>query len=231
MIKKRLEPLGVGTYSVPEAARLSGVSSGSIRRWLRGYTFESERGRRSSAPIWRSELGAERGELELGFRDLVELRAIRAFLNDGVTWPVLRRAHERAVQMVGHPHPFSSRTFSTDGRRIFAELVTEKSEPLPTDVITGQAYFEKILRPLLRQIEFDEHALPERWWPMGSSRRVVIDPRRSFGQPIVAREGVPTRALAAAIEAGDSRATVARWFEVSLRSLTDAVAFEQQLAA
>ena len=32
-------PLGIGYYTVPEAARLLGIRRLSIRRWLGGYTF------------------------------------------------------------------------------------------------------------------------------------------------------------------------------------------------
>jgi hypothetical protein len=35
--------LNNGIYTVPEAARLTGVSTGRIRRWLRGYRYTSRK--------------------------------------------------------------------------------------------------------------------------------------------------------------------------------------------
>jgi len=70
-----------------------------------------------------------------------------------------------------------------------------------------------------------------RWWPLGMRRRVVIDPRRAFGQPIVAKEGVPTAILAGAVQLEQSVAEVADWYEVDPRSVRDAVEFEEKLAA
>jgi len=45
--------LGLGVYSVPEAARLTGVSSRRIRRWLQGYSYSSGGAARASRPLWR----------------------------------------------------------------------------------------------------------------------------------------------------------------------------------
>src|SRR6266404_3828839 len=44
--------IGVGLYTVPEASRLSRVSTGRIRRWLRGYSFTTPSGRHLSPPVF-----------------------------------------------------------------------------------------------------------------------------------------------------------------------------------
>jgi uncharacterized protein (DUF433 family) len=49
---------------------------------------------------------------------------------------------------------------------------------------------------------------------------------RSFGQPIVSREGVPTSILAQAFEIEQSVEVVADWYEVDPVSVQDAIAFE-----
>jgi uncharacterized protein (DUF433 family) len=66
---------------------------------------------------------------------------------------------------------------------------------------------------------------------MERSGIVVLDPRRSFGQPIVNDEGVSTRVLAGAVQAEQSIERVAEWFEVKPASVRAAVDFENQLAA
>lgn len=49
--------LGTGIYTSPEAPRLVGVSSGRIRRWMRGYTFGVKYGTSHSPPVWRGQIG------------------------------------------------------------------------------------------------------------------------------------------------------------------------------
>jgi uncharacterized protein (DUF433 family) len=69
-----------------------------------------------------------------------------------------------------------------------------------------------------------------RWWPLGRDHRVVLDPERSFGRPIITPESVPTAILARAFQAEGSIDSVARWYEVDPRSVLDAVEFEKKLA-
>ncbi|MGB0506396.1 MAG: hypothetical protein ACPGGK_09385 [Pikeienuella sp.] len=76
-----------------------------------------------------------------------------------------------------------------------------------------------------------ENGLARRWSPQNRKRSVVLDPLRSFGQPILQSSGVPTAALKASFDAeGDSK-IVARLFEVSRREVEDAIEFEERLAA
>jgi uncharacterized protein (DUF433 family) len=62
-------------------------------------------------------------------------------------------------------------------------------------------------------------------------RQVALDPRRSFGHPIIFREGIATNILARSAQANDSVEEVARWFQISPASVREAIDFEQALAA
>ena len=224
-------PIGIGTYTATEAARLAGMPASRVRRWLKGYEYVTTRGARRSQPsVWLGELPSIDGYLELGFRDLMELRAVNAFLEAGVSWSLVRKAHAKGEELVGHAFPFSTDRFCTDGNEVFA-MLREEDETGFANVLTGQGYFRKLLSPLIVQLDFGKDGLPLVWHPRGRTSRVVVDPERGFGRPIVSLEGVPTSVLAAAVWAGDSRATVRRWFRVSAESLRDALAFEKKLAA
>ncbi len=61
--------------------------------------------------------------------------------------------------------------------------------------------------------------------------RVVLDPQRAFGQPIVTKEGVPTTTLAEAIAVEGTVDRVARIYDVGPDSVRDAIRFEKTLAA
>jgi len=58
----------------------------------------------------------------------------------------------------------------------------------------------------------------------------VVDPARRFGQPVLTRQGVPTRTLARAYKAEGLYATVARWYAVDVRAVKAAVAFERRIS-
>lgn len=219
--------LGTGIYTVPEASRLVGVSCGRIRRWLRGYSFGVKAGTSHSPPVWGGQIAPSNGTLLLGFRDLLEMRFVDAFLRAGVTWPTLRRTHNRCSELLHSRHPFCTGHFKTDGCHILSSVRGE--EPI-FDVLSGQVYFEEFIRTALLGLEFSDNNLV-RWWPLGEEHQVVIDPCRSFGRPILPIEGVPTDTLAHAVAAGSSPCNVCAWFDVPRESLADALEFEHLIAA
>src|SRR6266545_3957230 len=99
--------LNTGIYTMAEAARLSRVSAGRIRRWLRGYKFRTRKREHHSKALWNGQLEPIDHSLALGFLDLIEIRFVDAFLKAGVSWAILRMAHDRGVE------PFGNREEST----------------------------------------------------------------------------------------------------------------------
>jgi uncharacterized protein (DUF433 family) len=226
--------IGVGVYTVPEASRLTGVPRARIRRWLRGYEFGRDNTRRRSAPVWRAQLAPIDRSVALGFLDLMEVRFVDAFLKAGLTLGTIRKAAKLASELVGQSHPFSTQKFRTDGRRVFAELRhRERGDKTLYDLERKQfGIYDFIVPSLLEGIEFDSEGQAARWYPdKVTAPRVVIDPNRQFGQPIVDLGGVQTSALADAFRAEGSIERVARWFELSVEAVEQAVKFELKLAA
>jgi uncharacterized protein (DUF433 family) len=223
--------LQIGIYTVAEASRLAGVSPQRIRRWVRGYEFKVKHGRHRSPAIWSTQLETIDHAVALGFLDLLEIRAVDAFIGTGVSWKDLRQLHQRAGRWLKSPHPFCTNRFATDGHTIFMELREKNHHVTLWDMRDVQRVFDKIIRPFLRNVDFDSARVPRRWWPRGKHRQVALDPRRSFGHPIIFREGIPTRVLARSVRANDSIEEVARWFQINPRSVHEAVDYEQALAA
>lgn len=222
--------LGLGIYSVPDAARLTGVSAGRIRRWLLGYRYRVGDETRASPPVWQPQLPEIEGALALSFRDLMEVRVIDSLRRHGVSWPSIRSAAERATRIYRTTHPFSTERFRTDGRSVFGYLAQRSRESALIDLASGALVFKNVVSPYLQDLDFGKSG-PERWWPMGRRSMVVVDPERSFGTPIVRREGVPTSVLANAVRVEESVDRVARWFSADRRSVVDAVRFEERFVA
>jgi uncharacterized protein (DUF433 family) len=221
--------LQTGIYTVPEASRLTRVTSSRIRRWVRGYDFKVKHGRHRSPAVWNTQLEQIDETVALGFLDLLEMRCVDAFVTAGVGWKTLRRVHEQAVQLVGHSHPFCTNQFATDGETIFLKERDESGDGAIWDMRDLQRVFAQIIRPFLKDIEFDGDNIPQRWWPRGKGQKVALDPRRSFGQPILFEEGVPTHTLMRSVVANGSPEVVARWFEISPSLVRKAVEFERSL--
>lgn len=225
------ELLGVGLYTLPEASRLSGVPSRSIRRWLLGYKYEDRSGAgRSMPPLWEGDMPSANHTTGLSFLDLMEVRMVHAFRAHKVSWRAIREAAAVACDMYSDKHPFTMKRFQTDGNRIFAEL-QEQGEVRFFDLNRKHYVLKTIVeRSLFEGIEF-EHEQAARWFPSWAGGKIVLDPKRSFGQPILSREGVPTEILAKAAQVEESAAVVAKWYDVPIPAVKAAVAFEKRLAA
>jgi uncharacterized protein (DUF433 family) len=224
------ELIGVGLYSISETARLTQIPYARIRRWVRGYQFKAGGGYRKSLPVVESQLKPIDHTAALTFLDLLEIRVVDEFLDRGVSWTTLRRAHSNAAQAFHTSHPFCTRRFKTDGREIFAEINAQAADPVLVALSESQRVFGAILEPYLEDVDFQKDQ-PLRWWPLGRTRGVVIDPTRNFGKPIVAKAGVPTVILAQAYDQEHSYKTVAAWYEVDERAVREAVQFERRPAA
>lgn len=214
---------GIGAYSLAEAGRLLGVSPTTIRRWLFGYSYEHHGPRTQQKPLWLPQYGLDQDEPLLGFRDLLEARIVRGLRELHIGLPTIRACLDFAREVVEDDHPFSTRRFKTDGRRLFLESHSGRM----IDLKVRQHVFRRIVEPSFVDLDFDADAA-SRWWLLPKRRTIVLDPARSFGQPIVADSGVPTLRLAQALEAEGSVDRVARLYELKLPLVRDALTFERK---
>lgn len=222
--------LGIGSYTVPEAARLLRIAPRNINRWLGGYTFANDGEQTAMPPLWSTQLPSHDDRLELGFRDLIELRFVAAFVKAGLGLKTIRNCLDFARHQVGDERPFSTREFQTDGRTIFLDSLKSSGETETLDLRTRQLVMKQVIERSFRDLDIENDSVA-RWRPYRNNASIVIDPTRAFGQPITARHGVPTIVLADAVKAEGSVARAARVFDVPLAVVRDAVGFEASLLA
>lgn len=110
-------------------------------------------------------------------------------------------------------HPLASRHLLTDGAEIFFRyLRTEHQNELVTLLNVsrgGQVVFDEVVERYLRRVDWASDDYAERLWPAGRDEGVVIDPRRGFGQPIIARRGIRVEDVVHRLAAGEPKAVVA----------------------
>ncbi len=202
-----------------QAARLVGVPSQTLRRWVVG----SPEGK-SALPTPASLIG---GEATLDFADLVSALFIRSFREHGVSLQHIRVAALRAAKDLDHERPFSLRNFTTDGRRIFRWF--DDTKGVLHDAGSGQQVIVPIFKPLLKKIRYGLGNQADRWYPLGEGKAVVIDPALSLGEPTV--RGIPTRVLYGPVQGGASAAEVAQWYGLKKAEVLAACQFERQMHA
>ena len=181
-------------YRVTDAARYSQVSSQVVTNWH--Y--------RSVATGSPTLPGRERGE-HLSYLELVEVAFVSVFRRLGVSLETIARTREYMRQTFSAEYPFTEYIFKTDGVRMlltWKELddIPELNEVIVADA-GGQLGWEKMMAERLAEFDY-EHDLALIWHVAGRQSPVRIDPRISFGAPMV--RGVPTWVLKGRWEAGET---------------------------
>jgi uncharacterized protein (DUF433 family) len=233
MSPEKYKYIGNGIYSIRDVAKFAKVSPRSVKRWLLGYKYRQHDEVMYSEPIIKSDYADINDIPMLSFADLVEISFIDAFRKLGVSWNVIKMSSQRAIEIIGYTHPFSTKRFHTDGKKILMEIADSEEEVKNTlmDLINDQYAIKKVLEPYLyKGLEFDND-IANRWWPLGKEKSVVLDPERNFGKPIVSKESVPTWVIYKSYLAEGSLKKVSFYYNVSFKSIKDSIEFEKNLAA
>ena len=221
---------GVGAYTPSEAAKLLHMSPAMLRRWLYGYSFKrGDSSERHQSPLWQAQYDFDEDEPILGFRDLIEARTVRMLRQIGLGMPTIRHCLATAREIAGDTHPFSTKKLKTDGNRLYMEIASIDGEKSVIDLKHRQHAFSKVIESTFLDLEFED-GVASRWWLNPKRQSLVVDPERSFGQPIAAISGIPTKRLAESVNAEGSARKVSRLFDVPLTVVNDAVKFEASLS-
>ncbi|MCD1266692.1 hypothetical protein B5M44_19070 [Shinella sumterensis] len=221
--------IGIGLYTPAEAGRLLHVAPAKISRWLRGHTLKG----REYPALWTPAVKLDDAERTiLGFRDLMEIRVADAFIRAGVSSIQVRAAIDYAREVLGEDYPLSAERFRTDGRSILLRVFEKDADGVERERLLNlfrrQYEFKEVIDPLLKTVDFDDRGSPRLWYPAGRRVNIVVDPLRSFGQPIDGATSVPTAVLAmSAKELGVDETAIA--YDVPEASVRRAIDFEHSL--
>lgn len=207
--------LTLPAYKVRDAARYADISGQTIRNW--------------EASAWPSGniLSKREDGAALSYLQLVEIAFVAALRKTGAKLPAIKDARDFIAMQLGCEYPFAQKRFKTDGRDIlmaYSEFVAgQPEEKLLVANKGGQLAWATILETKFTEFDYEDE-LAVRWHPQGKQSPVFIDPRISFGAPIVG--GIATWAIRGRYDAGESLEDIAQDFGISEREVETALKFE-----
>ena len=207
-----LRRLYLPTYRVSEAARYVGAHPNTVGAW---HYRES--------PVLP---GHSQGKA-LTYLELVEVAFVKFFRNAGVSMKRIRDARQYIANFFGVEFPLAVREFKTEGMHVLMSYDQFDHDPHLEQVVvadqSGQLAWSALMGEVFAGFEY-EYNLALRWHPAGWESLVVIDPRVSFGAPVV--EGLPTWVVKGRRKAGEPISEIADDFGISERAVRDALRFE-----
>ena len=222
-------------YNPAYVSRLIDLSTGRIKRWLQGYEFSYTSTISGEEIIHHKEpvIGREDPDLPnyASFLDLIDLLFVKQFLTKGLSLQKVRKALNEAQSMLGGHH-FAQRSFFTDGRNIYMQIKNE-SESLIELLSGGHWVISQFIKELAEQIEFDEPSgFAAKWYPLGKGGLVVIDPKISFGRPIIEGRSISTdNVFDCYLGERENISKVCKWLDLNPQQVMAAVKFESSLIA
>ncbi|WP_426024595.1 hypothetical protein [Brevundimonas sp. PWP3-1b1] len=214
----------MGLYTVPMAARLLAAKQNKVRSWIEGYPSSD------AEPILSRDLPKVGGKTVLSFLDLVEGAFIRHFLAIGYSPQTIRRVSLklRERHLVDHPFAMNKR-FKADGKHIFEEVVSDAGEQKLVNLMNDNFEIVSVIEPSLFDQIFYVEDVARQWTPLVAHPRVVINPKMSFGRPVLKDLWVPTEKLFRAyVNEGSAEAAASEW-DVTPDDVLAATMFERDL--
>jgi uncharacterized protein (DUF433 family) len=217
------DPAELPAYAVPRAAAIVRLSPSTLRLWASGDGAHK--------PLFKP---ASRSPLSLSFSNLTEAFVLASMRRvHGISMQRVRKALRFVGEELGYARPLIHARFRTDGLRLFVQ----HAERLLDVSAEGQAVLRDVLDASLKRIDW-EGDFVVRLYPWVRSgellhqpKTIVVDPRRGFGQPVIAGTGVEARVVAGRYRAGDSIAALAKDYGVELEQIEDAIRSETREAA
>lgn len=236
MIRANIQAVNLfetGLYTVADVARLTGVNTTRVRRWVAGYTYSSSGKIKSQPPVWDPEIPTIDGVLTLSFNDLLEVRWVDKFRKAGVLLPNIRRAVTELRELYGVSYPFSTERVFADGMAIMIEVEDEAGIKFFYEVSGSRNYgFWDVLVQNLKVGYVFRDGIAAKWRPNEDEfDRIVIDPAVAFGRPVVEGTRLDTGVLADAYTAEESYEIVGDWYGIDPDAVKQAVSFHEQLKA
>lgn len=225
-----VDPRDLPAYPLPEVAHFLWIARAKAGRWAFGYHAETRH-----LPVIRV---ADPARQLLSFNNLAELHVLSALRHHQVPLQRIRSAVRYLRQhVVGdeHPHPLLAHELLTDGIGIFLEQLGQ----FVNITKHGQGVLRDMFEAHLRRIERDPNKGVIRLFPFvrpihgldtdrlnDQPQAVTIDPRVSFGRPVVAGTRIPTVELANRFSAGEPIESLASDLNLAKETIEEAIRYQ-----
>lgn len=228
---KYSDPREVPAYSVAEAAHYLNVPKATLRSWVLGTSYTALDG--SSKRFQRVIALPHRDANLLSFFNLTEAHVLRSLRRvHKIRLPDIRKALQYVKKEFGWTRPLIEQEFKTDGVKLFVEHLGR----IVDGSADGQIVIQEVMAAHLRRLEFEDNVV-SRLYPftrpsdVESPMSVFIDPRYSFGRPILRESRVATGIIAQRYKGGDSIDALAEDYACSRLEIEEGLRCELQLNA
>ncbi|HET7015635.1 MAG TPA: DUF433 domain-containing protein [Streptosporangiaceae bacterium] len=204
----------MGVLDMSDAARYLDVARSTFHRWAQGY----DRG----GPLLHV-IPAPARKAQVPFIAVAEAYVLTALRQAGVKPTKIRPALDRLSAEFGREYVLVAPNLATDGIDVLWDYSRSEEGRDLMEGSTGQLVMREIVKQYLSYITWADDELPARLtFPHCQPSKVVIDPFRSFGQPVFEGTRARVQDVANMLKAGEDPLVVADEHGVSIEDVRTA---------
>jgi uncharacterized protein (DUF433 family) len=222
--------LDTPNYGPIEAAEFLHIPYETIRYWISSET----------GPI---VVPAQKRPQILSFKNLVECYVLDILRRvEGISMPRVRfsvetlRALQEAKHIMHSNHPLADHDLKVD-RKLKCLYIYDKYGKIVNLTSGGQIEVPEWVEPFLRRLVRDRDGVARSFHPLlqrsdapesaaNDPQYVLVDPRISFGKPVLAGTGISTEVIAGRLRAGDTEQELVSEYGRTLAEIRAAAQFE-----
>ena len=218
---KNSPQIGGGIYSVPDIAHILRMPVKKVNRWITDYWDKEFSKNFGSSYSW--QIGKSK---TVNFHTLVELCISFQLSEADLPTKSIIEAHKTVGEIFNTPYPFAS-------NEIISNIHTEGKKIYFKDLKQGIIFTLDLKRQLnlsfiqffFKKLEFNEHSIANKLWPLGKDKHIIIDPSHQFGQPVIQNTNIYPETVYSMFIAGEPINFIAELYSITEQDISDAIEF------
>ena len=204
------------SYNISEASAYLRLPKATLRTWFGGQANFNL----LIAP-------AQEKPLALSFINLVEAYVLASIRREHkLSMNKIRRGLDFISRNYSSEHPLVEKDFETDGLSLFLNELD-----VTYDISRGsaQVVFKEILEKYMQRVERDFNGLPAKFYPFSRDgeaddpKSILIDPKISFGRPILSIINIPVEIIIERYRAGETISELTGDYECNQEKIEEAI--------
>lgn len=226
--------LNQGIYSISDISNILKIKKSNVRYWVQKYWDELFSRNALQNSLQNSQLFAEYSsgngrDKVVNFLMLIELYVFNQLIEKGISRKNILIAHKTLATDLNLQYPFASANLIASEKNVFYYL---NEDTISKADKTKQLAIKLILEHFFEKIEFNsQNNYPERYFPIGKEKSVVIDPKHQFGKPTIKGTNILIDTLIPLYKAGESIDNISSMFELEKSEVEDAITYYMERVA
>lgn len=212
--------VGTGIFTVSEISKILRIPYPKVNRWLNKYwdgVLSKEFNINFSNKIDNSKV--------VTFYTLIEFYITFQLSLSGVKINEIIKARKELTKLLRVEFPFAQKNvlnnIHTDGSKIFFKLGKK-------DIVSLDGTHQlnlMLIEMFYKNLEFGNELLATKYWPLGKTKSIIVDPERRFGHPVIGKSNIYPEVINSMIQGGESLDFVAKLYNLNESEIKDAIEY------